>query len=281
MFTIDNRLYESSFQYDQMNGTNYLGTREEELFRMQEIWDYCRINEEMLSCNLETFYEIEVEPGVSLCDWVFANQGTGSQDARSMLLYMLDSIKEYENAGDREIGISLGNYEGCAGTVNEYQEKRRELLAEITDVEEFADFMGTCFLNTVFSDNVLSAMRRIPKFRECTKEIVSNLALLNDHAIEIYKRHNCDAGNAMKELSARAIKCTGDSAHKSYLKFPFSYTEKENSGEQRCQIKEVECSPHMKLIRPDSNLRIYFFWFDDDVGDGQKVLIGHIGGHPY
>lgn len=37
----------------------------------------------------------------------------------------------------------------------------------------------------------------------------------------------------------------------------------------------------MKLIRPDSDLRIYFFWFDDEIEKEEKVLIGHIGGHPY
>lgn len=31
----------------------------------------------------------------------------------------------------------------------------------------------------------------------------------------------------------------------------------------------------------DSNLRIYFFWFDEEIGKGEKVLVGHIGGHPY
>lgn len=281
MFTINNHLLESSFQYDHTNGTNRLGSREDELYELQEIWDYCRSNGEVLQCDLKAFYDIEVEPGISLCDWVFCNQGTGSQDARSMLLYMLETIREYEAIEDREILVSLGPYENCVGTVDEYKDKRREFLAELTDVEEFVAFMGTCFQNTVFSDNIFSAMRKIPKFRECTKQIVYNLALLNDHVVEIYKRHNGNAANAMKELSVKAIECTGDPAHKKYLKFPFSYIEDGSDDERRCMIKEVECSPHMKLIRPNSNLRIYFFWFDTDIGDGEKVLVGHIGGHPY
>ncbi len=281
MFTIDNYLQEQSFRYDPVNGIRCLGRREDDLCKMQEIWDYCRSNQETLQCDLNIFYDMEVEPGISLCDWVFSNEGTGDQDVRNLLLYMIDSIREYEGNGDGEIEISLGSYENCVSTVDEYKDKRRKFLAELTDVGQFTEFMGSCFQNTAFSEDILTAMKRIPKFRDCTKQIVFNLSLLNDHAIEIYEKYNCDGAMAMKELSVRAAECTGDPAHKAYLKFPFSYTEEKDGGQRQYMIKQVECSPHMKLIRPDSNLRIYFFWFDHDIGDGKKVLIGHIGGHPY
>ena len=39
--------------------------------------------------------------------------------------------------------------------------------------------------------------------------------------------------------------------------------------------------PHFKLIRDDSDLRVYFWWQDDEVGDGKKVLIGRVGRHPW
>lgn len=45
--------------------------------------------------------------------------------------------------------------------------------------------------------------------------------------------------------------------------------------------KSVLCEPHLKLNRPDSDLRIYFQWKDEDVGKGEKVLVGRIGRHPY
>ena len=192
MFTIDNDLCEYSFQYN-ADELKYLGTREDELLDLQGICDHCRINNESLLCDLDKFYDAEVEPGVSLCDWVFSNQGTGSHDARSMLLYMLDSIKEFIAEGNGEILISLGPCEGCVSEVEEYKKKRREFLINLTNVEEFAAFMGTCFQNTVFSDDIVSAMRKIPKFRDCTEAIVFNLALLNDHAIEIYERYNFNA----------------------------------------------------------------------------------------
>lgn len=77
MPTIDNHLYESSFQYNHLDGTDYLGTREAELIKLQEVWDFCRMNEEKLLCDMEALYMIEVEPGINLCDWIYGNQGTG------------------------------------------------------------------------------------------------------------------------------------------------------------------------------------------------------------
>ena len=46
-------------------------------------------------------------------------------------------------------------------------------------------------------------------------------------------------------------------------------------------IKDIGCSPHLKLIHPGSNLRIYFYWCDAVIGEGKKVLVGRIGRHPY
>ena len=55
MPTIDNHLYESSFQYNHLDGTDYLGTREAELIKLQEVWDFCRMNEEkLLALYIET-----------------------------------------------------------------------------------------------------------------------------------------------------------------------------------------------------------------------------------
>lgn len=279
---VDNHLQVPSFQYDYENDSNYIGNREEELLDLFDISECCRTNGEKLQCSLEDFYQAEVEPEVYLCDWLFANTGSGSHDARELLLRMLDMLEEYEDAGDQKIRISLGEAEGCAGTKKEYDMKRRSILAGLRDAGEFCDFMKSCYHESVFSDNVKTAMKKIPDLEQHTEEIAFNLSLLNDYAIEIYKRHQYNAAGAMKELKSRAMECTGDPAHKEYLKFPFTYDlEQWNLEQQQEMIVEIECSPHMKLIRPDSDLRIYFYWCHDRVGRGEKVLIGRIGSHPY
>ena len=76
------------------------------------------------------------------------------------------------------------------------------------------------------------------------------------------------------------LECSDDPKHRDHLWFPFTYVELLD-GETVEREKEVLCEPHLKLIRRDSDLRIYFWWCDDKVGEGQKVLVGHIGRHPY
>ena len=112
------------------------------------------------------------------------------------------------------------------------------------------------------------------------KEITDNLSVLDDEALKLYKEYHTNLKEAMNILTAKLIECSPDPAHVSELLFPFMYEEQIN-GEDVAREKMVVCSPHLKLIRRDSNLRIYFEWCDKDVGKGEKVLIGRIGRHPY
>ena len=83
-----------------------------------------------------------------------------------------------------------------------------------------------------------------------------------------------------KILSAKILECSNDPNHRNQLVFKFAY-EQSQDVEKELAYVEIECSPHLKLIRKDSNLRIYFYWKDDRIGNGKKVLIGRIGRHPY
>ena len=84
----------------------------------------------------------------------------------------------------------------------------------------------------------------------------------------------------MRILSSMLLECSGDPKHRESLFFPFTYYENLN-GINTAQEKKILCEPHLKLIRRDSDLRIYFQWCDDQVGKGEKVLVGRIGRHPY
>ena len=94
MLIVDNRLCEDSFQYDSLTRDRALGQREDELIDLQEIWEYCRENAECLQCDVEKLYHTEVEPGISLEEWLFCEAGTGDKDVRDVLLYMLGEIRD-------------------------------------------------------------------------------------------------------------------------------------------------------------------------------------------
>ena len=67
---------------------------------------------------------------------------------------MLGEIREADGAGDKEIRIALGPYEDCVYTRRGYIDKRRSYLAKLGNVQEFSEFMGSCFRETVFSDDI-------------------------------------------------------------------------------------------------------------------------------
>lgn len=62
------------------------------------------------------------------------------------------------------------------------------------------------------------------------------------------------------------------------MRYEFSY-EIEEKGKTIQRKKQIICHPHLKLIREDSDFRIYFMWKDKDVGRNEIVLVGRIGRH--
>jgi hypothetical protein len=129
-------------------------------------------------------------------------------------------------------------------------------------------------MDSVFSTQIRAGLRKIPGFGNHVIEIVKNLSVLNDDAYDVFMNNKSNLSVAFSILSAKLRECTPDSPENAeYLIFNF-LTDNGNN-------ELVECSPHTKLIRKDSNLRIYFYWCHKRVGGGKKVLIGKIGPHPY
>lgn len=210
-------------------------------------------------------------------------------DEKQMVILSLQGIfhGEEDERFDEEIGLQFYTIENPtegptrqSNSFAQYLFQRRGILTGCVTCQEFSSFMRTCFRNIIFAEDIEKGIRGIPNFRQpCVREaIVHDLGVLNDEGLSIYEKHYPQFEEMFKELSVKVLDCSPDKPeNKKYLTFSFSYSL--DSGET--QIKAIFCSPHTKLIRRDSDLRIYFDWQDADVGAGQKVLVGHIGGHPY
>ncbi len=82
-------------------------------------------------------------------------------------------------------------------------------------------------------------------------------------------------------MSARLQgECAPDPKHTKDLIFSFTYSE-QVEGKAVSRSKDIECSPHLKLIHPGTDLRIYFYWCDAEISKGKNVLVERIGRHPY
>lgn len=209
-------------------------------------------------------------------------------DAKQMVLLSLQGMSyEDDETFDDQIGLQFYTIENPvieparqSANLTQYLAKRRDILTDCIAYQEFSAFMRTCFPDIIFAEDIEKGIRGIPDFGQHSVRmaIVHDLGILNDEALLIYEKHYPRFEEMFKELSAKGLVCSPDKAeNRKYLTFSFSYSL--DNGES--QIKTVFCSPHTKLIRKDSNIRIYFEWRDADIGTGQKVLVGRIGGHPY
>ena len=259
----------------------------ESLIQLEKILEYlsslkCR---ESISYQEDIFYQMILEHCTVLqCFDIEENDAFA--DEKRMLIGLLGRMTDYKDMiePDHNVGIEFyplpenkkPPFRSACG-LTDYLSQRRTILAEIASPIEFYTFMSTCFSDSVFSDDVLTGLKKVSNFDEIAVRdaIVGDLSVLNDYALDIYYEYYPDFKEMFHALEAKVLGCGPDPKHKKKLFFKFTY-----EGHEGIQTKLVCCSPHTKLLRKDSNLRIYFSWKDDDVAP-EKVLIGHIGRHPY
>ena len=283
-----NALIEQSFEYTAKKES--LAVRRDEIGDLMEVIAYCQDDavKEPLEYR-ETLWETCVEEGITFTDWLYG-AGAGSDDDRRRMLEALskkglvESDRDwpiYEDYKLKKINIALGGFPASVSTAKEYVQKRREILSSIKKVMDYEAFMQSCFINSRFAKGILSEMKHISNFSDNTKEITNALGVLNDYAVKLYQQYSNRLEEAMRILSAKLQReCAPDPKHSEELIFTFTYSEN-IEGDKVPRTKDIECSPHLKLLHPGSNLRIYFYWCDDVVEDGKKVLVGRIGRHPY
>lgn len=276
---VKNNLITESFDFNRAG--SIIGDREAEVADLSDVAGYIRQIGEKLTCDKNQWLKTEVECGITMEEWLFLEEGTGSRDLRALLLDLYDKdLSEYEADFDETLLIALGTWGAACKTEAEYREARRAILRSLKNPADYAAFMRSCFINSVFAKGVDEELKKIKDFRLRTETITENLSVLNDEAVDLYYQYRSDLGTAMKILSSKLLECSPDPKHKGDLIFEFEY-EKKEGGRTIIKTKEIECSPHTKLIHKGSNLRIYFYWCDDIVGNGEKVLIGEIGRHPW
>ena len=283
-----NTLVGNSFAYTQEKEN--FAKRRDEIGDLMEIVAYCQhesVREPLVY--REELWDTFVQEGITFAEWLYSGAGDGSEEDRRRLMEVLTkkgiipSENEQPADGDQEgntIHIALGEYPSCVSSLQQYIQKRRDILSSVKNVAEYGAFMQSCFIDSRFADGILSEMKHIDHFQDRTKEITRALGILNDRAVELYQQYSHHLEEAMRILSVLLQReCAPDPEHADDLLFTFTYSEQlEGKG---AKTKAIECSPHLKLIHPGSNLRIYFYWHDAAIGTGKKVLVGRIGRHPY
>lgn len=276
---IANELLKESFSYQY--SSKALTCRMDDQEKLDKILEFCRDIDETV-CYDQELLNTEVEEGIKLFEIIYGMRAGESADGTAFLQEMLNKkCREKTQESENVIKCSCGSFEGGAGTLQEYAKRRQLFLRGISDNREYGRFMKTCFPNSIFGDGCEQELAHIKNFAYHKDEITDCLSLLDEKAISLYYEHQTNLLEAQNILQSMLQKtCAVDPKHKNELRFEFSY-EQMVDGELQKKKKLVECQPHFKLIRDDSNLRVYFQWKDDVVGNGEKVLIGRVGRHPW
>ena len=268
---IQNRLIEDSFNY--RNNTNNCDLSEC-IMSLDGVYVYISSIGERLLFDWDCIASMEIDAGILLSDWLWSGMQDGKENLyRTMLSEVLMKPMAKREACEGNIKVCLYRMEGCASTKKEYVDLRRDLLSTIAEKEGFCGFMRSCFIDSEFSRNIEAGLNTIQRFNAHVSEIVKNLSVLNDEAHELYMKHRANLKTAYDILTAKLLECAPDPDNVKHLVFDFV--------DDKDVVISVECSPHTKLVRKDSDLRIYFNWRHERIGGGTKVLIGWIGSHPY
>lgn len=278
---IKNKLLADSLSFN--DGTNNIFGRKNELEKLDEIIRFCRENNEKVWYD-NNLMELPVAPQITFLEALFTQSVVDSVDVQRLLLEIFERLSFSEDIlldDDDDIWCSCGKYEGAADTLSAYAKYRQVFLATIKKTGEYAEFMDSCFPNSIFSSSCKNELRYIQHFEKNVQEITKCLSILDEHAIPLYEKYHDNLSLAKKELQSlmpQTSVALQDPKHRK--KVIFEFEDNCGNGEQTF-TKSVECQPHLKLVRSDSNLRIYFYWRDLNIAEGKKVLIGQIGRHAW
>lgn len=238
-----NSLIERSFEYTAEKEN--LAVRKDEIGDLMEIIAYCQDDavKEPLEYQ-EALWETCVEEGITFTDWLYG-EGTGSNDDRRRMLEAISKKALIESDKDGLV-YETSNMKNINITLGEFR-------AGVSTVEEYVHERR----------EILCSIRKVTDYEAFMQSCFINSRF------------------AKGILSARLQReCAPDPKHSEDLRFTFTYSEN-IEGDKVAKTKDIECSPHLKLLHPGSDLRIYFYWCDDVIEDGKKVLVGRIGRHPY
>lgn len=154
--------------------------------------------------------------------------------------------------------------------IKNYQESAMYL----EDFGELFDWTHKCFPILLFTSDSFGSNQKPFGSDSGNSELIQQticcLSILNNHYNELQKYSESERIAYLGTLLSHGITCSG----------------KGNNEAIKCNKRirfhdenfTVSCSPHFKLIRRDSNYRIYFSWGTPKIKDHEFIVV-KIGGH--
>lgn len=216
----------------------------------------------------------------------YINSGIFEQSSSdTMLLFQLSKGSEYSNTDE----IDLSDYhnqllnvetncdmDNVIINLKELIQKYQEIVSGFKDFSELFDWKKRCYPHLLFTEDSFSTNKQNP-FRDPNPKLYNqSIECLN------YMNNNFDSiksksiEDRISELNSAIldVSCTGKGSgeHIDFKKDVYIIKDGEKKN------YEAPCTPHFKLIRKDSNYRIYFSWGISDIKDDAFIIV-KLGGH--
>lgn len=159
--------------------------------------------------------------------------------------------------------------------INYYQRSALQLQ----NFPELFDWKKKCFPSLLFTEDSFGTNHKAfsndnPSiFKPIYEQAIHCLSILNNQANDFHSLSNEQKINTL-QAQARNISCTGKGSNEKQEFKKNVFVTKDGS----TQKSKLSCQPHFKLIRNDSDFRIYFSWGDSQIKHN-TIIVVKLGDH--
>lgn len=189
------------------------------------------------------------------------------------------NTEDYHNCFIRMDKLDLGEEEAAIHNNEELLKYYQDSAYELETFSDLFDWKNRCFPNLLFTEDSFGNNHKAfhnasePEYADLLSQTLQCLTVLNNDRIEYHAKEISEALPSMQAVLS-GISCTGKGGNETQ-----KYKKKVLAVKIDSQTEHtISCHPHFKLIRGDSDYRIYFSWGNEDIKENTFIVV-KVGSH--
>ena len=189
------------------------------------------------------------------------------------------NTEDYHNCFIRIDKLDLGEEEAAIHSKEELLKYYQDSAYELETFSDLFDWKNRCFPNLLFTEDSFGNNHMAfhnasePDYANLLSQTLQCLTVLNNDRIVYHAKEISEALPSMQAVLS-GISCTGKGGNETQ-----KYKKKVLAVKIDSQTEHtIPCHPHFKLIRGDSDYRIYFSWGNEDIKENTFIVV-KVGSH--
>ena len=221
----------------------------------------------------ETIYDKELNSALKLLAQIIGKCSIVGTEIGSI------NTEDYHNCFIRIDKLDLGEEEAAIHSKEELLKYYQDSAYELETFSDLFDWKNRCFPNLLFTEDSFGNNHMAfhnasePEYADLLSQTLQCLTVLNNDRI-VY--HAMEISEALPSIQTvlSGISCTGKGGNETQ-----KYKKKVLAVKIDSQTEHtIPCHPHFKLIRGDSDYRIYFSWGNKDIKENTFIVV-KVGSH--